>query len=144
MKYMLFRTLVCSLMLFVSACKTGSRSESAPICGVFSLQTSDGSIHHGVDLLVINADSTYVHFYAEGSSGENLVQGGRWIRGVGNSIGFSGFIAWDLFGPTPDGVMYPDPANTALPFRQEANGNYEIDADPDRGEKFVEIQQCQR
>jgi hypothetical protein len=85
-----------------------------------------------------------VHFYTGGSSGKNQVQSGSWTIGIGKSLVFKGFIAWDLFGPMPDGVMYPDPANTAFPISQASNGSYEIDADPDRGEKFVQIQKCNR
>jgi hypothetical protein len=144
MKSLLLKALVSSLILVVASCNNRARSVAAPICGVFSLRALDSSIHHGVDLLVINPDSTYVHFYTGGSSGKNQVQSGSWTIGIGKSLVFKGFIAWDLFGPMPDGVMYPDPANTAFPISQASNGSYEIDADPDRGEKFVQIQKCNR
>ncbi|HUB51157.1 MAG TPA: hypothetical protein VL986_03365 [Terracidiphilus sp.] len=40
--------------------------------------------------------------------------------------------------------MYPDPANTHLPFEQDLNGNYEIVVDSDRGEEFVQIDRFTR
>ena len=123
-------------MIFPSGCYQGSQLS---VSGVYSLHISDTSIHHGVDILVLNNDSTYVHIYTKGSSGKDLMQSGHWER-FGSTIGFDHFVAWDLFGPLPDGVMYPDPANTSFPLSQGFGGNYEIDAGPDRGEKFIQIE----
>lgn len=133
-----------SLAGLSSGCNAGNQTAERTMNGVYSFQTSDGSIHHGVDLIVINSDSTYVHLYVKGSSGKTLVQEGSWKKGVGNSVGFYGFVAWDLFGPTPDGVMYPEPTNVAFPYSQGVNGDYEIDANSDRGEKFIQIQSFNR
>jgi hypothetical protein len=36
--------------------------------------------------------------------------------------------------------MYPDPASTAFSLRQRADGNYEIEANSDRGESWVQIE----
>jgi hypothetical protein len=110
------------------------------VSGIYSFHCSDSSIHHGVDVLVIKDDSTYVHLYTRGSSGKDLVQSGHWNRASETTIGFENFVAWDLFGPLPDGVMYPDPANTAFSISRNLNGNYEIDTGPDRGEAFVQIE----
>jgi hypothetical protein len=38
--------------------------------------------------------------------------------------------------------MYPDPANTAFSMERTLDGYYEINADPDRGEKFVQVERC--
>jgi len=128
-----------AVSLACSSCFDENRTSAPTVCGVYSMHISDSSIHHGVDLLILNSDSTYVHLYTHGSSGKDLVESGGW-KELGHSIGFGDFIAWDLFGPLPDGVMYPDPAKTAFPLKQELNGNYEIDAGPDRGETWVQIE----
>ncbi len=140
MKHAIVKLALLGFIILTAGCDGTVQSPAPTICGVYMFRTSDTSIHHGVDILVINADSTYVHFYTGGSSGKNLVQDGSWNRGVGSTIGFSGFIGWDLMGGTPDGVMYPDPASTALPYGQDLNGNYKIDVGPDFDEKFVQIQ----
>jgi len=117
---------------------TGCFQDRAPaptMFGIYRLEISDTSIHHGVDILVLNSDSTYVHLYTHGSSGKDLVQSGTWS----DKGGFDRFVAWDLYGPLPDGVMYPDPARTGLSFQLGLNGNYEIAVDNDRGEKFVQV-----
>lgn len=136
------------LLFVVAACIAGcfdrNPSTAPNVCGIYSFHTSDSSIHHGVDILVINNDSTYVHVYTKGSSGKDLTQSGHWNIDSAASIGFDNFVAWDLFGPTSDGVRYPDPANTALALSQDLTGNYEIDAGPDRGERFVQIERCSR
>lgn len=137
-------TLLFVIVACVSGCKEQGHSTAPTIYGIYSFHSSDSSIRHGTDILVINSDSTYVHFYANGSSGKQLVQDGTWKQGEGESIVFSRFVGWDLFGPTPDGVMYPDPANTAFPLRHGLNGDYEIDANSDRGEKFVQIERSNR
>ena len=90
-------------------------------------------------MLVINSDNTYMHAYSKGSSGKDLIQSGTWTTD-GRSIGFAKFEAWDQFGPLPDGVQLPSPAGTSFPIRQNLNGNYEIDANSDRGETFVQIE----
>ncbi|HUB51156.1 MAG TPA: hypothetical protein VL986_03360 [Terracidiphilus sp.] len=56
--------------------------------GIYRLEISDTSIHHGADILVLNSDSTYVHLYTHGSSGKDLVQSGTW-----NESGFYKFVA---------------------------------------------------
>ncbi|MGB6690477.1 MAG: hypothetical protein WBE76_21795 [Terracidiphilus sp.] len=142
MRYILLFALVSIASVYFSGCYEKQQSPEPTECGIYSFQTSDSSIHHGVDILVLNDDSTYAHFYTKGSSGKDLVQKGSWKRGVGNSLVFSGFVGWDLFGPTPDGVMYPDPTTTALSYSQGLDGSYEIDANSDRGEKFVQIERC--
>ena len=106
---------------------------------MYSFHTSNSSIHHGVDILIIKDDSTYVHLYTKGSSGKDLIQSGTW-KADGTRIIFANFVSWDLFGPLPDGVMDPDPEMTGFPLRQDLNGNYEIDAGPDRGATFVQIE----
>ena len=90
-------------------------------------------------MLVLNCDFTYTHLYTKGSSGKTLVQEGEW-KNEFSSIYFDKFVAWDLLGVTPEGVMYPDPVGTAFPLGQNASGNYEINVGPDRGEKFIQIE----
>ncbi len=138
--YSFLSVLFLITVLPCSGCFDESKIAAPTLCGVYSMHISDSSIHHGVDILILNSDSTYVHIYTHGSSGKDLMQTGQWKNGVGKTIVFSNFVAWDLLGGTPDGVMYPDPANTAFPFGQMLNGNYEIDAGPDFGEHFVQIE----
>jgi hypothetical protein len=94
-----------------------------------------------MDILVLNGDSTYMHAYTQGSSRKDLMQSGTWKRDR-NSIDFSGFVAWDLGGPLPGGVMNPDPAgfSSLNGLSQELNGDYEITVNPDRDQRFVQIQ----
>ncbi len=136
--------MLCSLLLAtaipLSSCFEQKTRPAPTISGVYSLHVSDGSIHHGEDILILNSDSTYVHLYTHGSSGKDLMQSGYWKKDSETTIGFYNFVAWDLFGPLPDGVMYPDPANTGFPLRQGMDGSYEIEANPDRGETWVQIE----
>jgi hypothetical protein len=117
-----------------SGCFDASQKTPPTVYGIYSLHTSDRSIHHGVD-------PTYLHIYSKGSSGKDLTQRGTWTRD-GNSILFGEFIAWDLGGPLPGGVMYPDPAGFASlnGLMQELSGNYEITMNSDRGQRFVQIE----
>ncbi len=144
MKHQSFFALLLAIVACASGCKQQANPTAPTISGIYSFHSSDSSIRHGTDILVINSDSTYVHFYANGSSRKQLVQDGTWKQGEGDSIVFGKFVGWDLFGPTPDGVTYPDPANTAFPLGRGLNGDYEIDANPDRGEKFVQIERSSR
>ena len=91
--------------------------------------------------MVLQKDNTYVHFYAGGSSGKSLTQEGGWKEN-GSSIMFSRFVAWDLYGPLPNGVTFPDAATSGFSLEQSMNGSYEIKVDPDRDEKFVQIERC--
>jgi hypothetical protein len=137
------RFLFCLLSVSALACSScfdQSKVAAPTVNGVYSMHISDSSIHHGVDILLLNSDSTYVHIYTHGSSGRDLMQTGQWKNGVGKSVVFYNFVAWDLLGGSPDGVMYPDPANTAFPLGQMSNGNYEIDAGPDFGEHWIQIE----
>jgi hypothetical protein len=129
------------LLFCAIACFDGIPKPAPTVCGIYSLHVSDKSIHHGKDVLIIKDDHTYVHVYTEGSSKKDLIQSGSW-EDAGRSIEFSGFVAWDLFGPLPDGVMYPDPTGTSLPLKERIDGNFEIDAGPDRGETFVQVERC--
>jgi len=137
-RWFVFSSLL-AVSLTCSGCFDESKTSAPTVCGVYSMRISDSSIHHGVDILILNSDSTYVHLYTHGSSGKDLMESGGW-KEYRNSIDFGNFVAWDLFGPLPDGAMHPDPANTAFPFKQGLNGNYEIDAGPDRGEHWVQIE----
>jgi hypothetical protein len=130
-----------AVVLACSGCFQASPRTAPTVYGIYSLQSSDSSIHHGVDLLILNDDSTYLHVYTKGSSGKDLMQKGTWNRN-GDSIGFSEFVSWDLGGPLPDGVMYPDPAGfeSLNGLRQELNGNYQISMNPDRDQEFVQIE----
>jgi len=130
------------LILSMLVGTTGCFQDAAPaptMFGIYKLEISDASIHHGVDILVLNSDGTYVHLYTHGSSGKDLVQSGTW-----NDARFNKFVAWDLYSPLADGIMYPDPANTQLSFEQDLNGNYEIVVDPDRGEKFIQVDRFEK
>ncbi|MGB8030012.1 MAG: hypothetical protein WCF30_10145 [Terracidiphilus sp.] len=136
--------LICTFVLAAAIPCSGcfeANSRIAPtVCGVYSLH-SDSSIRHGVDILILDGDSTYMHAYTKGSSKKDLMQSGTWMRD-GNSIDLSGFVAWDLGGPLPDGVMYPDPAgfSSLNGLKQEMNGDYEINVNPDRDQRFVQIE----
>jgi hypothetical protein len=141
MKFKPLYTLISIMPLLTAGCWEEGASTSSPVCGIYSLHTSDSSIHHGVDILVINKDSTYTHFYTKGSSGKDLVQNGTW-KTYGGSIDFSGFVGGDLGGPDQQGVMFPDPAVTGLPL-SNFGGVHEIDANPDRGQKFIQIEKCE-
>ena len=139
---MIVRHLTYAPLLSFLIGATGCFRDKAPaptVFGIYKLAVSDTSIHHGVDMLVLNSDSTYVHLYTHGSSGKDLTQSGNWKKDSESTIGFSNFVAWDLFGPLPDGVMYPEPAGTAFPLSQGLNGNYEIEANSDRGETWVQV-----
>ncbi len=107
--------------------------------GIYKLEVSDTSIHHGVDILVLNSDSTYVHLYTKGSSKKDLMQSGTWMAEGTAGIVLDKFVSWDLGGPLDDGVMYPDPEGIVFSLSQDLDGKYEINADPKRGEKFVQI-----
>ena len=109
MKHQSFFALLLAIVACASGCKQQANPTAPTISGIYSFHSSDSSIRHGTDILVINSDSTYVHFYANGSSRKQLVQDGTWKQGEGDSIVFGKFVGWDLFGPTPDGVTYPDP-----------------------------------
>ncbi len=141
MKRRLVSGLLLTAALACSSCFDGGKTITPTVSGVYSLHTSDESIPHGVDILIVNDDSTYLHIYTKGSSGKDLMQRGTWKRD-GDTIFFSDFIAWDLGGPLPNGVMYPDPTGFASlnGLRQGPDGNYEITMNSDRDQRFIQIE----
>lgn len=126
-------------VLAITGCNGNPQQDPPQLCGVFSLHRGDPWVSHGVDLIVLNPDHTFEHFYSRGSTGKDLSQSGHWQTSPGK-ITFDPFIGWDLFGPTPKGIASPEPATTTLPLRLE--GNYQIDVNLDRGQTFYQVDEC--
>jgi len=96
---------------------------------------------HGVDILVLNPDRTYYHFYGSTGTAGVKSQKGTW-NSSGSELVLCAFVAWDLYGPEGHGVALPDPANTSLSIEEHRNP-IRIMIDNDRGQFYERVSDSQ-
>ena len=121
-------------------CSTTKEGLEKRLPGTYKFEAQ--TLAHGEDILVLNADHTYVHTYIPRASRAQRKQTGRWEIDQGLDLTLYDFVAWELseWGPrsTEQEYQNPAPTNTGMSVTIKKN-KVTLLINPDEGDSFVQM-----
>jgi hypothetical protein len=127
----------------ILGCRLEKPTSNGRVAGVFQF-TSNYGRRHGTDLLVIESDNTYFHYYYPPVRAKSYTQSGKWRfffdKVDGKEVVFDDFVPWGIEAWAGRGVTLDNTAQTRAGMKiDESGGVVRLEVDPDIGSYFAQL-----